>query len=128
MPEFGEPSPVFVEKVRTICLALPETYEEPAWVGTRWRVRKRTIAHVFDFDGGRGLTPAVMFRSTGPELEMLRATGHPFVTGWKDAAMLFLGEETDWAEVAELVTESYCFLAPKKLAALVHRPDADRAD
>jgi hypothetical protein len=36
--------------------------------------------------------------------------------------MLFLSEETDWAEVAELVTESYCFLAPKKLAALVHLP------
>ena len=29
---------------------------------------------------------------------------------------------TDWAEVAELLTESYCVLAPKKLVALVDRP------
>jgi len=28
----------------------------------------------------------------------------------------------DWGEVAELVTESYCVLAPKKLVALVERP------
>ena len=28
----------------------------------------------------------------------------------------------DWDEVAELLTESYCLLAPKKLVALVGRP------
>jgi hypothetical protein len=28
----------------------------------------------------------------------------------------------DWDEVAELLPESYCVLAPKKLAALVSRP------
>ena len=122
--ELQEPSPSIVAKIRAICLALPETYEEPAWVGTRWRIRKGTLAHVFDIDMGQGRAPAVMFRSTGPELEALRASGHPYVTGWKDAAMLFLGEETDWAEVAELLTESYRFLAPKKLRALVDDPPA----
>jgi hypothetical protein len=30
----------------------------------------------------------------------------------------------DWGEVAELVTESYCVLAPKKLVELVDRPSA----
>jgi len=30
---------------------------------------------------------------------------------------------TDWDEVAELMTESYCVLAPKKLVALVDRPE-----
>jgi hypothetical protein len=42
--------------------------------------------------------------------------------------MVFLSEDTDWAEVAELVTESYCFLAPKKLLALVDRPEVDGDD
>jgi hypothetical protein len=28
----------------------------------------------------------------------------------------------DWDEVAELLTESYCLLAPRKLVALVDRP------
>jgi hypothetical protein len=67
VPDFGEPSPTLVKKVRIICLALPEAYEEPAWVGTRWRIRKLTIAHIFNIDFGQGPVPAVMFRSTGPE-------------------------------------------------------------
>jgi hypothetical protein len=32
--------------VRSICLELPEAYEEQAWVGTRWCVRKKNFAHV----------------------------------------------------------------------------------
>jgi hypothetical protein len=34
-------------------------------------------------------------------------------------------EETDWEDVRELLTESYCLLAPKKLIALLGtaRPD-----
>jgi hypothetical protein len=31
---------------------------------------------------------------------------------------------TDWDEIAELVTESYCLLAPRRLADSVRRPDA----
>ena len=31
--------------------------------------------------------------------------------------------EIDWDEIAELVTESYCLLAPKRLSDLVDRPD-----
>ena len=33
-----------------------------------------------------------------------------------------LDASTDWGELAELVTESYCLLAPEKLAKLVDRP------
>jgi hypothetical protein len=33
-----------------------------------------------------------------------------------------LDDDVDWDEVAELLTESYCLLAPKKLVALVDRP------
>jgi hypothetical protein len=32
---------------------------------------------------------------------------------------VMLDHETEWAEVAELVTDSYCLLAPKKLVTLV---------
>jgi hypothetical protein len=31
--------PAILAQVRAICLGLPETSEEPAWVGTRWVVR-----------------------------------------------------------------------------------------
>lgn len=29
-------------RLRAACLALPDAYEEQAWVGTRWMVRKKT--------------------------------------------------------------------------------------
>lgn len=117
MPGLGEGAEEFVGRVRSICLALPETYEEPAWVGVRWRVRKRTVAHVFSIDFEHHTGTAVMFRSTGAELEVLRGIGPPYFAEWKDAVMMTLDDHTDWTEVAELLTESYRFLAPKKLIA-----------
>ena len=62
------------------------------------------------------------FRSSGPELEALTQTGHPFFKpAWfPDIVGMVLDDTVDWSEVAELVTESYCMLAPKKLVDLVN--------
>lgn len=112
-------------RLRALCLGLPDAYEERAWVGTRWMVRKRTFAHVLGVDvAGAGVQVVLAFRSAGEELEVLRRAGHPFVVlGWgRDAIGLVLDDRTDWDEVGELVTESFCVMAPKKLAALVDRP------
>jgi YjbR len=124
-----------VAALRGVCRRLPETYEEQAWAGTRWRIRKRTFAHVLTVEqasppgyaraaGTDGPVTVLMFRSSGPELDALRNTGHPFFTPrWRaDEVGMVLDTDTDWDEVAELVTESYCLLAPKKLVALVDRP------
>ena len=56
--------------------------------------------------------------------------GHPFFrAGWGTNVMgLVLDDATDWDDVAELLTESYCIMAPKKLAARVVRPVADDPD
>jgi hypothetical protein len=112
--------------VREVCLGLPDAYEERAWVGTRWMVRKRTFAHLLGVEVD-GTDPVVVlsFRSAGEELEVLRRAGHPFfVLGWGRDAMGMVLDEPDWDEVAELVTESFCMLAPKKLTMLVDRPAA----
>jgi hypothetical protein len=39
-----------------------------------------------------------------------------------DEVGLVLGEDPDWDEIRELLTESYCAVAPSKLVALVDRP------
>jgi hypothetical protein len=111
-------------RLRERCLALPDAYEERAWVGTRWMVRKRTFAHVLGVEAGAGPFVVLSFRSVGDELEVLRHAGHPFfVLGWgRDAIGMVLDAATDWNEVREVVTESFCVLAPKKLTALVDRP------
>jgi predicted DNA-binding protein (MmcQ/YjbR family) len=114
-----------VTRLRDLCLALPDAHEQRAWAGTRWMVRKRTFAHVLGVAADDAAPKVVLsFRSAGEELEALRHAGHPFfVLGWgRDAIGIGLDDDIDWNEVRELITESYCVLAPKKLAALVDRP------
>jgi len=122
-----------VERVAAVALALPDDYEEDAWTGIRWRVRQRTFAHVVLVDGSSPAFVAVAgdvghvvmtFRSSGDELDALARIGHPyFKPVWSPTVVgMHLAADTDWSEVAELVTDSYCLLAPKKLARLVFRP------
>lgn len=127
-----------VGPLREICLGLPDAYEERAWTGTRWRVRGRTFAHVLTVDAGGDTAyarvagaggdgerlPLLTFRAPPEDLEALAAGGPPFFRArWgRDVLVLVLPEDIDWAEIAELMTESYCVLAPKKLVALVRGP------
>jgi hypothetical protein len=117
------PGPVLA-KLSAICGRLPDASEEQAWTGRRWRIRKRTFAHVYSLDSTSGPFTAITFRSEGPELAVLRRSGHPFFAprNGHDTVAMILDAATDWDEVAELVTESYCVMAPKKLAAQVDRP------
>ena len=122
-----------LDAVRSICVGLPEVVEEQAWVGTRWTVGRHNFAHIVPIAGGwppayaraagtAGPCNVLTFRSTGIELEALGAIGHPFFrpvwgTRWNPSvAGLVLGAATDWDEVAELVTDSYCLVAPARLA------------
>ena len=138
MTEYADVPGKILRRARKICMALPDAYEEEAWVGTRWRVRKRTFAHVLTVEGASdsahtraarppdGPTTVVTFRAAAEELDVLMHAGHPyFYAGWgRDVVGMVLDDATDWDEVAELLTESYCVLAPKKLVALIDRPEA----
>lgn len=130
----GVPLEIIAE-LRSVCLGLPDAYEQQAWVGTRWCIRKRNFAHVLTIDSGwppayaraagsDGPITVMMFRSPAEELEALTVAGHPFFrpVWFPDILGVVLDGGVDWDEVAELVTESYCVLAPKKLVRLVGRP------
>jgi len=125
----------FVEDVRAVCAGFPEVVEESAWVGVRWRVRTRTFAHVLAIDSGwppayaraadhDGEAVLLMFRSQGDELDVLRGQGRPFFAPpWRaDEVGVILDGDTDWDEITEVLTESYCAQAPRALAAQVSRP------
>ncbi|MDI9929202.1 MmcQ/YjbR family DNA-binding protein [Rhodococcus sp. IEGM 1354] len=122
-------------EVRQMCLALPETYEEQAWVGTRWRVRGRTFAHILDIVDGTppafataagtdGPAHVLVFRSSGTELDALSKRDGFFAPSWGPEIIgMLLDESVDRTELGELITESYCTRAPKKLVALLRRPE-----
>ena len=124
--------PEIVRRLRPICLALPEVYEEPAWIGLRWRIRRRTVAHVYVPDPARapvyathtvgGEPPTVLtFRVPLDDLDGLIASGPAFFRApWgPNVAAAVLNDDTDWTELAELLTDSYREMAPRFLAARV---------
>jgi hypothetical protein len=119
-------------RLRKACLALPETCEEQAWVGTRWRIRKETFAHVLMIAEGwppayaraagtDGPVCVLTFQSLGPRVDPHTFSRPPyFRPPWRpDILGRFLEPPIDWTDVAKLVTASYCLLAPKKLATAV---------
>ncbi|MBA3286929.1 MAG: MmcQ/YjbR family DNA-binding protein [Acidimicrobiia bacterium] len=130
MSERGDVPATVLAALRSITRGLPESYEEEAWVGTRWRIRARTFAHVLTIEdgwppayarasGSAGAACVLTFESAGPELEALTWSGQPFFKPpWRPTVVgMFVGDDVDWDEVAELVTESYRLLAPKHLGA-----------
>lgn len=70
----------------------------------------------------------LVFRAAGVELDVLGRAGPPFFRPpWgPDVIGMELGPDVDWEEVGELLTESYCVQAPRKLVTRVDRP-GDRA-
>jgi hypothetical protein len=108
-------------RLRETLTAFPKCVEEDAGVGVRWQVGKATVAHVF---GGEDQLFRIMFRGEPDEVVAFEHLGHPyFKAGWGGNVVgMILDDETDWAEVAELLTDSYCIQAPAKLADLVERP------
>ncbi|MEU8265372.1 MmcQ/YjbR family DNA-binding protein [Micromonospora sp. NPDC048999] len=128
----GDVPPEILDQLRPICRRLPEAYEEPAWIGVRWRIRTRTFAHVYaprperhsayprHLIAGEALI-LMTFRVPANDLLGLTANGFPFFRAeWgRNVAGALLGGHTDWTEIAELITDSYCEMAPKFLVTRV---------
>ena len=128
MPGRIEPDPDVVRRLGSVALDLPETREEEAWTGVRWRVRSSTFAHVMvaqpgyesayrEITGDPSVRTVLTFRASGDELLALVHAGPPFYKPpWSPTVVgMVLDDGTDWTDVAELVTESYRCCAPQKL-------------
>jgi predicted DNA-binding protein (MmcQ/YjbR family) len=110
-----------VERVRRICLALPEAYEEETWGEATFRVRKK----IFCIAGGHDPTkPSVSLKAGREDQQALLAQGEPFFfpayvgpKGWIGVDLT--SRRVDWTELEELITDSYRLAAPKKLAAQI---------
>lgn len=108
-------------RLDAILRALPECVQESAWVGQRWRVGQATVAHVF---GGEDRLLRITLRAELDEVMAFDHLGPPyFKASWGGNVVgLVLDDDTDWAELAELLTDSYCLMAPDRLVAQVDRP------
>lgn len=111
----------WIERISEILSGFPEVREHDAWVGMAWKVRAATIAHIF---GGEDQLFRITFRAEPDEVVAFEHMGDPyFRTPWGGNVVgLLVDDETDWEELAELLTDSYCIQAPTKLAEQVPRP------
>jgi hypothetical protein len=123
-------APEILGKLRDICLRLPGAYEEQAWLGVRFMVRKRNFAHVVPISAGwppayaraadsPGPLVVLTFRTSATLRDVLRNAGPRFfVPAWgtlwgTKVVGLKLSPTTDYSEVAELLTQSHRLLAPR---------------
>ena len=110
-----------VRRIREALGPLPRVSEEDAWVGVCWRVGKATVAHAF---GGEDQLFRIVFRAEPDEVMAFEHLGDPyFRAGWgHNVVGMLLDDDTDWQELSELLTDSYCLMAPAHLAESVPRP------
>jgi hypothetical protein len=118
-----------VERIRTLCLALPEVTVRVDDSLTRTRstaqsfnIRRRPLCLLVARENSTGKpVPLLVLRAGPDEREALLSTGHPFFASRaaRDRIVVVLTDDRDWQEIRELVTESYRILAPKKLTALL---------
>jgi predicted DNA-binding protein (MmcQ/YjbR family) len=118
-----------IERLRGICLALPEATEKSAWGDPTFRVRDRIFAMPKSGDGRLSLwmkaPPHAQEILIGADPERFFAPPYVGPKGWVG---MRLDAEPDWEEVRALVTRSYRLIAPKRVAARVEPAAGEAGD
>ena len=108
------------DRLRSICLALPEAAEKEAWGDPTFRVRDRIFAMEKRGDGRASVwckaPPGSQMVLVGANPDRFFAPPYVGPKGWVG---MRLDREADWDEVAAIVRRSYRLVAPRRLAALL---------
>jgi hypothetical protein len=104
------------DRLRAICLALPEASEKEAWGHPTYRVRDRIFAMEAQSESGLAMWCKA---PEGSQMVLVGADPARFFVppyvGHKGWIGMRLDDDPDWEEVAGLVTRSYRMTAPKRL-------------
>ena len=112
-----------LDRLRALCLALPEAHEVEAWGEPTFRVKNKMFATYASSANHHGAgRPGVWIKSAAVTQDMLvraepaRYFVPPYVgkSGWVGA---FLDKRPDWDILADLLRDAYRLTAPKKLLA-----------
>jgi hypothetical protein len=113
---------VALERLRALCLALPETSERPSHGSPTWFVReKKTFVTLVDDHHGDGRFAIWCAAPPGDQQLLVDADPERFFVppyvghrGWLGVR---LDRGVDWDELAGIVEDAYCTVAPKRLLA-----------
>jgi predicted DNA-binding protein (MmcQ/YjbR family) len=108
-----------VERLRAICLTLPETTEKIAWSEPTWRVKGKLFAQLDNHHHGADHLAVWLPAPLGEQesmvyLDPVRFFRPPYVgqRGWVGVR---IDRRPDWALVATLVKQAYREVAPPRL-------------
>ena len=108
------------ERLRTICLALPQAEERETWGEPTFRVREKIFAMARSGDGRPSLwckaPPGSQAVLVGADPQRFFAPPYVGPKGWIGVR---LDRRPNWDEVAAIVRRSYSLVAPKRLAARI---------
>lgn len=113
-----------IDRIRHICLALPEAHEQEAWGEPTFRVRRKIFAMYASADNHHGGGTSSLWCNAPLGVQQMLMNAEPAVyfsppyvgvKGWIGIRL----EPVDDEELSELVVQSYCMVAPKRLQALL---------
>jgi hypothetical protein len=112
-------SPDPIDRIRRLCLALPEAAEQEAWDAPTFRVRRKIFAMYASASAARGASVWCK-ASLGVQEVLVRSEPRryfvpPYVGagGWIGVVVDLCGDD----DLREHVVESYCLVAPRSLSA-----------
>jgi predicted DNA-binding protein (MmcQ/YjbR family) len=106
------------DRIREICLALPEAEERETWGQPTFRVREKIFALIRQDDGGL----SVWCKAAPGILQALIASApehffYPPYVGHKGWIGIRTDRDIDWEDVTDLIADSFHLIAPRKLVA-----------
>lgn len=112
-----------IDRARTICLALPEATERLTHGEPGWFVGKKLFATWEDHHHGDPMVGLWVNAEPGLQEILIDAQPEcfyrPKYVGHRGWIGVNMEAPQDWAQVADLVRDSYRMVAPKRLAAPV---------
>lgn len=112
-----------LDRLRALCLALPEAHEVEAWGEPTFRVRKKLFAMYASAGTHHGAgRPAVWVKAAATnQAHLVQADPERYfvppyvgVNGWVG---VWLDRRPAWSEVADLLRDAYRLTAPRRLLA-----------
>ena len=110
-----------LERLRALCLALPEVTEKLSHGSPTWFVRKKVFVTYADHHHGVDILGFWCAAPPGAQEELVAAEPDRFYrppyVGHRGWLGVRLDVAVDWAEIAEVVTDAYRCVAPKRVVA-----------
>jgi len=113
-----------LERVRRLCLALPEAREVEAWGHPTFRAGKKMFAGFGQENGVLSLGLKMSYDRQEELLKDARFFPTPYAArlGW---VSLRLDSKTDWDEVGELVREAYAQVALQRMLQALNQSSSE---